>query len=265
MSLNRKLIDHPNVSELWVQPAAHDAGTALGAASYIAAQKGVALEPMQHPYLGPEFDDADIVAALEKFAIPNQRCDDIVETTAQLLAEGNAVAWFQGRMEYGPRALGNRSILGHPAHPGMSDDINGRIKFREKWRPFCPSILKESAAEIIGTDHDSPFMTFSFTVTPEWREKIKEAVHVDNTCRPQLVTEQLNPRYFKLLKSFEKRTGLPVLLNTSLNRRGEPMVCSPEDAIAMFFGCGLEYLVLGDRLISKQGLLNPKRVATAEA
>ena len=108
-------------------------------------------------------------------------------------------------------------------------------------------------------------MTFSFTVTPQWREKIAEAVHVDNTCRPQLVTEELNPRYFQLLKAFERRTGLPVLLNTSLNRRGEPMVCSPEDAIAMFFGCGLEYLVLGDRLISKQGIAEQRSGAAQAA
>ncbi len=251
VSLNRKLIDHERISSLWVQPAAHDAGTALGAATYVAAEKGIRLEPMGHPYLGPEYSDDAIVRALEKLAIPHRKYDDIVETTADLLAAGHIVAWFQGRMEYGPRALGNRSILGHPGAPGISDEINGRIKFREKWRPFCPSILKEHGAEIIGTEHDSPFMTFAFTVTPEWREKIAEAVHVDNTCRPQLVREELNPRYYRLLRCFQKRTGLPVLLNTSLNRRGEPMVCSPEDAIAMFYGCGLEYLVLGDRLICK--------------
>jgi carbamoyltransferase len=251
--MNRKLIEHPNVSALWVQPAAHDSGTSVGAAALIASRMGDRVQPMTHPYLGPEYDDEQIGEALDRFSIPSERPADIIESTADLLADGHVVAWFQGRMEYGPRALGNRSILGHPGVPGMSDEINGRIKFREKWRPFCPSIKKEFGPEILGTDHDSPYMTFSFTVTPKWRERIAQAVHIDETCRPQLVTEALNPRFYKLLSKFEKRTGLPVLLNTSLNRRGEPMVCSPADAIAMFYGSGLDYLVLGDRLVRKQG------------
>ncbi|MEE8143401.1 MAG: carbamoyltransferase C-terminal domain-containing protein [Planctomycetota bacterium] len=251
--MNRKLLEHAKVSSLWVQPAAHDSGTSLGAAALLATELGDRVKPMVHSYLGPEYDDAAIVSALERFAIPSERPQDIIETTADLLAEGHVVAWFQGRMEYGPRALGNRSILAHPGREGMSDEINGRIKFRENWRPFCPSIKREFGREILGTDHDSPFMTFSFHITPEWRDRIREAVHVDNTCRPQLVSEEVNPRFYQLLSAFQKRTGLPALLNTSLNRRGEPMVCSPEDAIAMFYGSGLDYLVLGDRLVRKQG------------
>ena len=154
-------------------------------------------------------------------------------------------------MEYGPRALGNRSILANPATPGVSDDINQRIKFREKWRPFCPSVLSEYQEEITGSNHPSPYMTFSFTITPAWREKIREAVHVDNTARPQIVDHKTNPLYYNLLQKFHKLTGLPVLINTSLNRRGEPMVCSPQDAINMFYGSGLEYLVMGNYVIKK--------------
>jgi len=250
--LNRKILAHPLVDRLWVQPAAHDAGIALGAATFAAARRGETVQPMTHAYLGPSYGDREIQAALEKLRIPSTRHDDIEQTTAELLAQGEIVGWFQGRMEYGPRALGNRSILGHPAHPGMSDEINARIKFREKWRPFCPSILEEKASEILGHDHPSPYMTFSFEVAREWRERIPEAVHVDGTARPQIVTRELNPRFHRLLTEFEKRTGLPVLINTSLNRRGEPMICSPEDALDMFFGSGLEILVLGNHLVSKR-------------
>ena len=154
-------------------------------------------------------------------------------------------------MEYGPRALGNRSILAHPSIPGISDQINQRIKFREKWRPFCPSILPEYREEILDSSHPSPYMTLSFTVNSNWRQRIKEAVHIDGTARPQIVDRDTNPLFYKLLNKFHKLTGIPVLINTSLNRRGEPMVCSPQDAIDMFYGCGLEYLVMGDYLVVK--------------
>jgi carbamoyltransferase len=249
--LNRRLIEHPRVRELWVQPAAGDSGTSLGAATWLAARRGESLHPMRQPYLGPEYDGAAIERELARLCVPSGRPDDIVETTADLLTAGKVVAWFQGRMEWGPRALGNRSILAHPAWPGISDDVNARIKFREKWRPFCPSILKEHGPEILGAEHDSPFMTFSFLATEKWKERIPEAVHVDGTCRPQLVSADLNPRFHRLLEAFKLRTQIPALINTSLNRRGEPMVCSPADALAMFYGSGLEYLVLGDYLIRK--------------
>ncbi len=249
--LNRKLIEHPSISQLWVQPAAHDSGTSLGAAAYLGFKKGMEFTPMEHSYYGPEYSDEEIKEVLDKFHIQAEHSPDITETTAKLLAEGQIVGWFQGRMEWGPRALGNRSILAHPAHPGISDEVNERIKFREVWRPFCPSILKENAPEILGSEHDSPFMTFSFSVQEEWKDRIPEVVHVDGTCRPQCVSEKLNPRYYQLIQKFKDQTGLPVLLNTSLNRRGEPMVCSPEDALEMFYASGLEYIVLGDYLIKK--------------
>jgi carbamoyltransferase len=252
VKLNQRILEHPLVKELFVQPAANDSGTALGAAAYVANLLGEKITPMTHTYLGPEYSNDEIKSTLDTYKIPYEYHNDIIEVVSGLLAKGEIVAWFQGAMEYGPRALGNRSILANPSVKGISDRINTIIKFREKWRPFCPSILKEYAKEIIGTDHPSPYMTLCFEVSPKWRDRIKEVVHVDNTARPQVVDEELNPKFYNLLKSFHKKTGLPVLINTSLNRRGEPMICSPDDAINMFYGSGLEYMALGDYLIKKQ-------------
>ena len=249
--LNRKLLEMPEVESLFVQPAAHDAGTSLGAATYAAVRRGEKVAPLKHAYWGPEFSDDEIKAVLDKFRLPYEYHENIEEVTAKILAEGKIVAWLQGRMEFGPRALGNRSILANPATPGIADEVNGRIKFREKWRPFCPSILAERAPDIIGTEHNSDYMTFSFIVEKKWASKVPEIVHVDGSARPQTVRKDTNPRFHKLISEFEKLTGLPIVLNTSLNRRGEPMVCSPEEAIAMFYQCGLEYLVMGAYLLKK--------------
>jgi len=251
VKLNKRLIEHPLVKELFVQPAANDSGTSLGAASYVANMLGEDVRPMEHAYLGPEYTDEEIKKTLDKFRIPYRRQADIVKTASDLLAKGEIVAWFQGRMEYGPRALGNRSILANPSIKGTSDEINARIKFREKWRPFCPSILKEHAGDILDTDHPSPYMTFSFNVKAKWRDRIPEAVHVDGSARPQTVEEKTNPRFYSLLKAFYEKTGIPALINTSLNRRGEPIVCSPEDAINMFYSSGIAYMAMGSFLIKK--------------
>lgn len=249
--LNRKIIAHPLVKELYVQPASSDAGIALGAATYVARQRGQTLAPMYHAALGPSYTNAQVQAALDKFKIPYERLEDAPKTAAELLAAGEVIAWFQGRMEWGPRALGQRSILGNPTVRGTSDQINQRIKFREVWRPFCPSVLREFGSQIFDCDHDSPFMTFTFGVKPEWKEKLPEIVHVDGSARPQLVGEQ-PARFRALLEHFHALSGAPAVINTSLNRRGEPMVCSPEDAIAMFYGCGLEFLVIEDFLVRKR-------------
>ncbi|MDB4349446.1 carbamoyltransferase [Omnitrophica bacterium] len=251
VSLNRKLLQHPLVEKLFVQPAAHDSGTALGAACYVASRLNEEIKPMRHAYWGPCFTNNDIKGLLEKYKIRYTFHEDITTVASRLLSEGKIVAWFQDAMEYGPRALGNRSILAHPSVPGISDEINARIKFREKWRPFCPSILPEYQEAIMGTRHPSAYMTFSFTVNPAWRERIREAVHVDGTARPQIVDKDTNPKLYKLLRKFHSLTDIPVLINTSLNRRGEPIVCSPQDAINMFYGSGLQYLVMGDYLIEK--------------
>ncbi len=251
--LNRRLMEHPLVKELFIQPASHDAGTPLGAAVYVAQKLGDKIEPMKDVYLGPEFSEAEIEAELKNSkSIIYKRSPDIEKEAAALLAEGKVVGWFQGRLEFGPRALGNRSILGNPTVKGTSDRINEMVKFREKWRPFCPSILREYSKDILGRDIDAPFMTLSFVITPEWKSKIPEVVHVDGTARPQTVTKDSNPRFYRLIKYFQEKTGVPVLINTSLNRRGEPMVSSPEDAVRMYLGSGLDYLAIGDYLVKRE-------------
>lgn len=254
VKLNQRIIAMPDVKELFVQPAASDAGTAIGAASYASQMAGVPVEKMEHVYLGPAYTTEQCIEACDNYEQPVtwQRMNNVTTETAQILADGNPVSWFQGRMEFGPRALGNRSILGSPSHSGVADRINAQIKYRERWRPFCPSILDTVAPEILQTEHPSPYMTFTFDVNESWKSRIPEVVHEDGTARAQIVTQHTNPRYYSLLQEMEKLTGNGVVLNTSLNRRGEPMVCSPTDALNMFFGSDLQYLVMEDILITKQ-------------
>ena len=254
VKLNQRIIAMPGVKELFVQPASSDAGTSLGAASYVAAELGEKVEPMKHAYLGPAFTTEECIAACE--AHPSkpqwQHIESASTQGAALLAAGNPLAWFQGRMEFGPRALGCRSILGDPSHPGVADRINAQIKYRERWRPFCPSMLDRAAADILQTGHPAPYMTFTFNVAEHWKSRIPEVVHEDGTARAQVVSRDTNPRYYALIEELEKLRGVPVVLNTSLNRRGEPMICSPQDALNMFFGSDLQYLIMEDVLVEKQ-------------
>ena len=253
VKLNQRIMALEGVRELFVQPAASDAGTAVGAASYVAHELGEKVEPQRHVYLGPEYTNEACMEACKKHPEKPtwEVLEDVPETAAKILASGQPLAWFQGRMEFGPRALGNRSILGDPSHPGIADRINAQIKYRERWRPFCPSILDRVAPEIIQTDHPSPYMTFTFDVAPDWKPRIPEVVHADGTARVQIVTQATNPRYYQLLEALEKRSGHAVVLNTSLNRRGEPMVCAPIDALNMFYGSDLQFLIMEDLLIRK--------------
>ena len=253
VKLNQKIIEMDGVQELFVQPAASDAGTAVGAASYVADFLGDRVQKLGDVYLGPAYSNDECIAACRQHEEQPAwvALDDPALAAAKLLAQGNPVAWFQGRMEFGPRALGNRSILGDPSHPGIAERINAQIKYRERWRPFCPSILDRAAAEILQTNHPAPFMTFAFRVADSWKNKIPEVVHEDGTARAQIVSRDTNPRYYRLIEELEKLKGVPVVLNTSLNRRGEPMVCSPTDALNMFFGSDLEYLVMEDILVCK--------------
>ncbi|MBN46579.1 MULTISPECIES: carbamoyltransferase family protein [unclassified Methylophaga] len=253
VKLNQRIIAIPGVKELFVQPASSDAGTAIGAASYASQLAGVPVEKMDHVYLGPSYTTQQCIEACERYTQPVswQYLNDVCADTAKILADGNPVAWFQGRMEFGPRALGNRSILGSPNHSGVADRINAQIKYRERWRPFCPSMLDKVAPEILQTDHPSPYMTFTFDVAESWKSRIPEVVHEDGTARAQIVTRATNARYYELIEEMEKLTGNAVVLNTSLNRRGEPMVCSPTDALNMFYGSDLQYLVMEDILVTK--------------
>ncbi|MGB0237192.1 MAG: carbamoyltransferase C-terminal domain-containing protein [Cycloclasticus sp.] len=207
---------------------ASDAGTAISAASYSANELGDSVEKMQHVYLGPKYTNkACIQACLDHENKPDYEVlENTTEYTAKLLAEGTPVSWFQGRMEFGPLALGNRSIIGNPGSKGVAEDM-------------------------LQTDHPSPYMTFTFDVAESWKERIAEVVHEDGTARAQIVTAEINPRYYELLTEVEKLTGNGVVLNTSLNRRGDPMVCSPTDALTMFYGSDLEYLVMEDILVRK--------------
>ncbi|MCM8538607.1 MAG: hypothetical protein NE334_21880 [Lentisphaeraceae bacterium] len=253
VKLNQRIIAMDGVKELFVQPAAGDNGTSAGAASFVAAERGDKVQKLKHVYLGPKFTKEECIAACEKHeANPKfEIVKDQAVTAAELLAEGHPVAWFQGRMEFGPRALGCRSILGNPSKRGCADRINEQIKFRERWRPFCPSMNDYVAESILQSKHPSPYMTFTFNVNDEWKARIPEVVHEDGTARAQVVTEDTNPVYYKLIQEMEKHTGNAVVLNTSLNRRGEPMICSPTDALNMFYGCDLQYLLLENVLVKK--------------
>ena len=254
VKLNQRLLQLPGLKELFIQPAANDAGTAIGAATYAASLKQIPIQPLEHVYLGPSYTTEECVRACQnhiarpRFSI----LDNTVDYAAKLLAEGEPLAWFQGRMEFGPRALGNRSILGCPNAAGIANKINQQIKYRERWRPFCPSLLDTVAEDILQTTHPAPYMTITFNVAEHWKERIPEVVHEDGTLRAQVVTQKSNPRYYDLISALERLTGNAVVLNTSLNRRGEPMVCSPEDALNMFFGCDLRYLIMEDVLVLKE-------------
>ena len=254
VKLNQKIIARDEVKELFVQPAAGDAGTAVGAAAYISQKRGVPVEKMEHVYLGPQYSNEDVVAACAKHpGQPEwQKIDNVPEQIAKIMVDGNPVAWFQGRMEFGPRALGGRSIIGCPSIPNVADRINEQIKFRERWRPFCPSMLDTVAEKMLKVDHPSPFMTFTFEVSDEWKARVPEVVHEDGTSRAQVLERQYNPRWYDLMVELEKLTGNGVSLNTSLNRRGEAMVCSPKDALDMFYGSDLQYLIMEDILVVKE-------------
>ena len=204
VKLNQRIVALDHVDELFVQPAAGDSGTSLGAATFVAAERGETLGRMNHAYLGPAYDEAACLTALKNCAEPiaYRKLDNVPAETADILAAGNPVAWFQGRMEFGPRALGGRSILGCPSAPGIADRINEQIKFRERWRPFCPSVLDTVAADIIQTEHPAPFMTITFDVNDAMEvPRIPEVVHEDGTARVQIVSRDQNPRYYALIEA----------------------------------------------------------------
>jgi carbamoyltransferase len=253
VKLNQRILARGDVKELFVQPASGDSGTAIGAASYVIESRGIKAEKMEHVYLGPNYTTQECIDACkahEKNPV-YEIIENVPEKIGAILAGGQPVAWFQGRMEFGPRALGGRSILGCPSAPGIADRINEQIKFRERWRPFCPSMLDTIAPEILQTNHPAPYMTITFEVAESWKTRIPEVVHADGTARAQIVNQKTNPRYYALLQEMEKLTGNGVVLNTSLNRRGEPMICSPTDALNMFYGSDLEYLIMEDVLVKK--------------
>jgi carbamoyltransferase len=250
--LNQALRESNVVKSIFIQPVAYDAGTSLGSALYLLGQLGY--KPnihMKHVYFGPEYDNEEIKNSLQKFNAKFEYYDDISGICAERLAKNKIVGWFQGKMEFGPRALGNRSILMSPSKAKNKDILNLKVKHRENFRPFGPTILYKSADEYLINVSDSPFMITSFYVKNEKREEIPAVVHVDGTVRPQLLRKSINIKYYKLIEAFESITGVPLILNTSFNIAGEPIVCSPKDALNTFYNSGIEYLCIGNYLVSK--------------
>src|SRR5580658_4347328 len=250
---NGKIVASGIVDKFFVQPAASDDGVALGAAlaPYMDGGGRLPMKAMRHAYLGPEFDDEAIESALKTYKLKYARLSDVAATAAELLAQGKILGWFQGRMEFGPRALGSRSILADPRDPEMNAKVNNAVKFREWWRPFAPSLKKEAAGEYLESATDSPFMILTAQVRPEKRSIIPSVTHVDGSARPQTVEKDVNPLYWRLISEFGRRTGVPVVMNTSFNLRGEPIVSSPTDAIRTFFSSGMDALVIGSFLVEK--------------
>ena len=250
---NGKIVASGIIDKIFVQPAASDDGVALGAAlaPFLDGGQRLPLRPMRHAYLGPAFDDDAIEAALTTYKIGSTRLSDPAATAAELLTHGKILGWYQGRMEFGPRALGGRSIIADPRDPEMNAKVNNAVKFREWWRPFAPSFKKEVAPEYLESAFDSPFMILTAQVRPKKREIIPAVTHVDGSARPQTVEEEINPLYYRLIDEFGRRTGVPVIMNTSFNLRGEAIVHTPTDAIRTFFSSGMDALVLGSFLVEK--------------
>jgi carbamoyltransferase len=244
-----RVVREAGFDRVWVPPCASDTGAPLGSALWHQHQvlRVPRRQPMSHAYLGLEFDRRAIVSALETAGLDFEELDEdaLLTRVADDLASGRIVGWLQGRYEIGPRALGNRSILASPVTPGVRDVINSRVKFREPFRPFAPSVLEERAAEWFEIDQADPFMTMAPRVRPAKAPLIPAAVHVDGTARIQTVSRAANPRYHALIERFAAQTGVPVLLNTSFNKQ-EPIVTRPEEAISCFLRTEMDVLVLGN-------------------
>ncbi len=278
---NGRILRESPIDNLWIQPAAGDAGGALGAALFAWYQylgnERVANDRndfQRGSYLGPAFENSDIVDYLEEnsIAYTQVKNEDIPEVIADLIAEQKVIGWFQGQMEFGPRALGSRSIIGDPRSPKMQEIMNLKIKFRESFRPFAPSILKEKVADFFQIDQESPYMLLVAPIKEEIRCKISDGqeslfgldklnlirssipavTHVDYSARVQTVDEETNPLYYKMIKKFNDKYGCPVVINTSFNVRGEPIVCTPEDAYLCFMKTNMDYLIIGNCLIEKK-------------
>jgi carbamoyltransferase len=253
---NGRVVRETPMKNLFVQPAAGDAGGAVGVAHYLynTVEKQPRGKAWTHAYLGPSFSDAECATYLDSIGAAYRTLSDreLVEQTAARMAEGNVIGWFQGRLEFGPRALGGRSILADPRDPKMRDTLNMKIKFREGFRPFAPSVLADKAAEWFETECDSPYMLLVAQVR-EGKRVIPSVTHVDNSARLQTVTREASPLYYDLIEEFGRITGVPIIINTSFNVRGEPIVCTPKDAYLCFMRTDMDHLVLGHHFLDKKG------------
>jgi carbamoyltransferase len=251
---NGKLFDRTPFRRTYIQPAAGDEGLAIGAAlhTYHSVLKQPRRHQLKNSYLGPEFSESHIQSALQSAGLQYRKLDRaaLLDTVAEQIAQGNVIGWFQGRMEWGPRALGNRSIVAHPGLPNMKDVLNARIKHREWFRPFAPSIMADHQHEYFENDHPSPFMLHVYKIRPEKRKELTAVNHVDDTGRLQTVTREENPMYYDLIAAFHRKTGIPVILNTSFNEN-EPIVCTPEEAIDCFRRTRMDVLAIGPFLVVK--------------
>jgi carbamoyltransferase len=248
---NARILRDTDYRQVWVPPCASDTGAPLGSALWHQHQtlgRPRAFE-LTHPFYGTRYSEEEIVHALDQAGLSYRRLreDELIAEVARRLAEGQIVGWFQDRFEMGPRALGNRSILADPRNVAIKDELNRRIKQREPFRPFAPAVLVERASEFFEIDQPDPFMTMAPRVRPEKVAQIPAAVHVDGTARIQTVDRAANPRYYRLIEEFGRLTGVPVILNTSFNRR-EPIVASPADAVACYLQTGMDALVTGDTI-----------------
>lgn len=252
---NGRLLNETPFKDIWVQPAAGDDGGSIGVAAYIwnVLLDNPRTHVMTDAYLGPSFTTAEVRTFLDKEGVPYEEYDteELLPLTAQMIADNLIVGWFQGRMEFGPRALGSRSILANPCNPDMKDILNDRVKHREDFRPFAPVLLRERVGEYLKPDYPMPFMVILSEVREEKRAVIPSVTHVDGTARPQTVTKEHNGIYYDVVAEFEKITGVPVLINTSFNVRGEPIVCTPEDAYRCFAKTGIDVLVM-DRFVVRK-------------
>jgi carbamoyltransferase len=252
--LNKQIRNLPEVNDIFVQPAANDAGGSLGAAIALSRDDGNEIQEMKHVYLGSEFNEEEIRDTLERLKLSYSTIDDVPKTIADLLSNGEIVGWFQGRMESGPRALGNRSILADPRSIDSRDNVNKYVKHREEWRPFAPSMLYEEAERYLkgSVSKAAYFMIDTYETTPKAVDDIPAALHPrDNTTRPQVVTRERNERYYELLQELKEKTGIGVVLNTSFNDSGEPIVRTPREAVRDFYSMGMDALVIEDILIRK--------------
>jgi carbamoyltransferase len=251
---NGQVFEKTPFTELYVQAASNDSGTSIGAGLHVWHE--VLNKPrsfvMRHAYYGPEYSATEIARDIEAAGLSAQPLseDDLLSRTARHLADGKIVGWFQGRMEFGPRALGNRSILADPRRKDMKDILNSRIKYREPFRPFCPSILAEATGKWFEIDYPSPFMVLAYKIKPEQRDRIPAVTHNDGTGRLQTVEKDANPLYWKLIKSFEGLTDVPVLLNTSFNEN-EPIVNTPKEALDCYLRTRMDVLAIGPYLLEK--------------
>jgi carbamoyltransferase len=268
---NGKIFDRSSFKDVYIQSAAGDGGGAIGAAYWVWNEVlgNARCFVMEHAYLGPAFTNTDIAQLLreKQDTLRSQNCtvkeiideEELCNITASRIAEGCVIGWFQGRMEWGPRALGNRSIIGDPRRADMKDILNLKIKRRESFRPFAPSIIREAVGEWFETDYDVPFMLQVYQIREDKRREIPAVTHVNGSGRLQTVTKSQNERYYQLIKAFEKITKVPIVLNTSFNEN-EPVVCSPQEALDCFLRTKMDVLVMGNYVLSRESGIESRLV-----